>query len=122
MINALLDPKLPEQERKTQRVFNEARVIFSAAAPTTAATLANATFHLLSNPGILRRLKMELEAAIPDVKRILTLQQVENLPYLVSRCPLYMFAAEMQGLTACRMLSYKRLSASILPEQCVKRK
>jgi hypothetical protein len=83
MLNALLDPRLPEQERTTQRVFGEASVIFSAAAPAAAATLANATFHLLSNPGILRMLKMELEAAIPDVNGIPTLHQVENSPYLV---------------------------------------
>jgi cytochrome P450 len=108
--------------RATQRVFNEARVIFSATAPTTAATLASATFHLLSNPGILRKLKTELEAAIPDVDSIPTLRQVESLPYLVRAFSSCLFSVEMQSLIAHRTLSYKKLSAFIRPEPCVKRK
>jgi cytochrome P450 len=83
MLTAMLDSKLPVQKRTTQRVFCEARVLSSAGTSTTSATLALATFHLLPNPGILRKFKMELEAAIPGVNSILTLQQVENLPYLV---------------------------------------
>jgi cytochrome P450 len=83
MLTAMLDSKLPVQERTTQRLFWESRVLFSAGAFTTSTTLAPVTFHLLSNPGILRKLKMEIEAAIPDVNSIPTLHQVENLPYLV---------------------------------------
>lgn len=121
-MNALVDPKLPEQERATQRVFNEARVIFRATAPTTAATLASATLHLLSNPGILRKLKTELEAAIPDVDSIPTRHQVENLPYLVRAFSSCLFSIEMRSLIAHRTLSYKKLSAFIRPEPCFKRK
>jgi cytochrome P450 len=73
MIKTLLDPKLRE-ERKTQRMSTEARTIFSAAAPTTSATVVNATLHLLSDPAILHRLKIELKAVIPDADSSPTLQ------------------------------------------------
>jgi len=45
--------------------------------------LSKITFHLLSNPKSLRKLKIELEEALPD-DTIPDSQQVENLPYLVS--------------------------------------
>lgn len=73
MLTAMLDSKLPVQERTTQRVLCETRVLFSAGTSSTSATPDFATFHLLSNPGILHKLKMEIEAAIPDVNSIPTL-------------------------------------------------
>jgi cytochrome P450 len=66
----MLDSKLPVQGRDNSKSVMRNRSVISAGTCTTSATLASATFHLLSNPGILRKLKMEIEAAIPDVKSI----------------------------------------------------
>jgi benzoate 4-monooxygenase len=41
-------------------------------------------FHLLADPDVLQKLKAELEGAIPDVNKLPTAAQVENLPWLVS--------------------------------------
>lgn len=49
---------------------------------TVAWTLTVITYHLLSNPTVLRTLKSELEAAIPNTKASTPLSSLENLPYL----------------------------------------
>ena len=42
------------------------------------------TYHLLANPPILRKLKAELNAEIPDASTLPTFKQVESLPYLTA--------------------------------------
>ena len=51
---------------------------------TTANTLAALTYHLLSNPEILKKLKVELSKAVPDPESTLELSQLEALPYLTA--------------------------------------
>jgi cytochrome P450 len=58
-------------------------LIVGAGAETTAASLGVITFHLLDNPEILKRLREELEVALPDSDKPVKLKELEQLPYLV---------------------------------------
>ena len=51
---------------------------------TTAFALSVATYHLLENPRMLRRLKDDLRAAIPDPSQNPRLPVLENIPYLTA--------------------------------------
>jgi hypothetical protein len=42
------------------------------------------SFHLVSNPDVLAKLRKELETVMPDPNTPITWQQLEQLPYLVS--------------------------------------
>jgi len=75
---------LPESEKATPRLVDEARILLAAGTDTTANTLAAITYHLLANPDILSKLKRELAIAIPDTETIPELSQVEGLPYLTA--------------------------------------
>jgi cytochrome P450 len=58
-------------------------VIVIAGMETTAQTLTALTYHILSNPPILKRLKAELELAMPDPGQLPVASKLEGLPYLV---------------------------------------
>ncbi|MCJ1268629.1 hypothetical protein MMC22_008517 [Lobaria immixta] len=78
----LVHSDLPESEKTSARLQEEAEVIISAGQDTTAPTLSAMTYQLLANPDKLSKLKKELADAIPDPTNPPTCQQVENLPYL----------------------------------------
>lgn len=59
-------------------------VLLIAGMETTAQTLTAITYHLLTNPLILRRLKDELELAMPDPNQLPVASKLDSLPYLVS--------------------------------------
>jgi cytochrome P450 len=63
--------------------MDEGFILVGAGGETTAQTLAVLTFHLLNNPLVLRKLRAELDSAMPDPERQLPWQQLEQLPYLV---------------------------------------
>lgn len=85
IFQGLLDSKLSESEKETERLCSESRVFVAAGTETTASMLSMITFHLLENPDILKKPKSELEIAIPDMSIKPAASQVENLPYLVSQ-------------------------------------
>jgi len=78
----LQNPALPESDKDTKRLTDEALIVVGAGTLTTSWALCVATFHLLSSPRILARLKNELNAAFPDTNSQPSLSQVEQLPYL----------------------------------------
>jgi cytochrome P450 len=84
IFQGLLDSKLPASEKSTERLFCEARIVLAAGTDTTATMMTKLIFHLLADPDVLQKLKAELEGAIPDVNKLPTAAQVENLPWLVS--------------------------------------
>lgn len=63
-------------------MMKEAYLLVGAGLDTTAHTLMSITYHLLANPPVLRKLKAELAAAIPDSSVLPTCKRVESLPYL----------------------------------------
>ncbi|KAG4419362.1 hypothetical protein IFR04_007510 [Cadophora malorum] len=78
----LRNPNLSAADKTDDRLIDEARVLLGGGTDTTANTLAAITYHLLANPEILKKLRSELVAAIPDPYNMPPLVQIEALPYL----------------------------------------
>jgi cytochrome P450 len=87
IFESLLESNLPEKEKSFDRLWQESLLVVGAGADTTANVCAQLTFHLLSNPDKLAKLKEELEEALPDPYEPVKLTVVEHLPYLVGRSP-----------------------------------
>lgn len=84
VIHALLESDLPPEEKLHGRVWQEAQMVIGAGADTTANTSTVTHFHVLDNPEVYKKLREELEAAMPDKYAPAKLNVVEKLPYLVS--------------------------------------
>ncbi|KIX02127.1 uncharacterized protein Z518_08066 [Rhinocladiella mackenziei CBS 650.93] len=78
MLNSDLSPK----EKSVNRMVQEAQVIIGAAILTTSWAAAVASFHIINNPEIFGKLRIELEEAIPDLNTKLDWQNLQQLPYL----------------------------------------
>ena len=66
------------------RLGDEAQTVIGAGVTTTAWALTTASFYIVQNPHIQKKLQAELRAVFPDLNAVgtLTLQQLEQLPYL----------------------------------------
>ena len=84
IFRALLGSDLPPQEKSIERLVDEAKTLIGAGVTTTAHTLETLTYHLLTNVDILATLKAELRSAIPDASQPVSLQKLEQLPYLTA--------------------------------------
>lgn len=75
---------MPEPEKSTTRLTEEAQTVVGAGIETTAWALANATFYILSNSEVLSKLRSELWLAIPDPSApgAFDYEKLEKLPYL----------------------------------------
>lgn len=82
IFHEILDSKLPESDKSHARLSDEAQVLMMAGTLTTAWVLEVSSFHLIRSPALLRRLKAELHAAIPDADAAVALADVEPLPFL----------------------------------------
>jgi cytochrome P450 len=82
LFHGLLDSNLPPAEKTTDRLRQEAQTMILAGQDTTAFVLTCITFELLSHPDMFKKVKAELEAALPDPNSIPSLAIVEKLPYL----------------------------------------
>ncbi|EXJ89675.1 hypothetical protein A1O3_02742 [Capronia epimyces CBS 606.96] len=78
----LISSNLPEAEKETRRLQDEAQLVVAAGVTTTGWALSVAAFHLTSNPAVLKKLRAELEQAIPDPAAPLSWLELEKLPYL----------------------------------------
>ena len=75
---------VPAAEKARARIAQEAVVVVSAGAETTSRVLSLMMFHLLDNPQVLRRLRGEIDEAMPDVNRVPSVKETSALPYLVT--------------------------------------
>jgi cytochrome P450 len=84
IFHGLLQSSLPESEKTSSRLAEEASVLLSAGTDSSANTLSAITYHLLSNPRILHKLRKELIDAIPNKseRQFPKISKVEALPYL----------------------------------------
>ena len=78
------DSNLPPEQKTVDRLKEEGFVLVLAGGDTSAKVLTALTYHLLSNPDILQRLKKELVEAMPDPNVSMSGAKLEQLPYLVS--------------------------------------
>ena len=82
IFHELLQSSLPESDKSVSRLRDEAWIVAGAGTITTAWTLSVATFHLLSSPRVLAKLKTELNSAITGHNSEIPLPSLEKLPYL----------------------------------------
>lgn len=84
IFHAALDSKLPPHEKSIERLADDAQMLVMAGTVTTAAALDIITYHLLTQPSTLRKLKNELLAILPSVDDVgkVPLSKIEALPYL----------------------------------------
>jgi len=78
----ILSSKLPEQEKTTLRLTDEAELIVGAGTEATGWTLSIAVFHLLDSPAVLRKLKEELRTVDPGCLGQTPIPTLQSLPYL----------------------------------------
>lgn len=86
LFHEILDSKLPDSDKSIPRLREEAFQVVGAGIITTAWTLSVATFHLIKNPRILRKLKEDLVSVMPDQNSSVAppLEVLEGLPYFVA--------------------------------------
>jgi cytochrome P450 len=82
IFHEILSSKLPDSEKSQKRLSHEAQIVVGAGTLTTAWTLCVGICNVLLSPSILRTLKDELRAAIPDPSSHPSLLVLEQLPYL----------------------------------------
>jgi cytochrome P450 len=84
IFQALCNPDFPAEERSLKRLTDEGIVIMIAGLETTARYLTNITYHLLSNPVVLDKLRAELKTVMVTPDARVSWSTLENLPYMVS--------------------------------------
>jgi cytochrome P450 len=95
IFHGLIGGDLAESEKTDERMIDESRVLLAAGTDTTARALSVITYHLLADSERLKKLKSELQTALPDPSTLPRCSQVETLPYLVC---LYRFLIFGYGL------------------------
>jgi cytochrome P450 len=82
VLHEILQSNLPESEKTVERLWQEAQIFTFAGTETVAWTLSVMIFYLLSIPAVLKKLKLELNKAIPDPDKVPEWKELEQLPYL----------------------------------------
>lgn len=82
IFHEILRSDIPESEKGTSRLTDEAMVLVVAGSETTASTLAAITYHMLSEPESLARLKAELKTVMPTSTELPDAAKLDGLPYL----------------------------------------
>lgn len=84
IFSEILESNLPDSEKHVLRLKDEASVIAGAGSDTIKHTLTIASFYILSNPEIEKKLMDELVKAMVDRETTLTWAELETLPYLTA--------------------------------------
>ncbi|PVH94286.1 cytochrome P450, partial [Periconia macrospinosa] len=84
IFHRLLQSELPEAEKATSRLAEEAVLLVGAGTHTTSWCLTVIAFHLLWNSALLRKLKDELNTARSKAGGALSLSDLERLPYFTA--------------------------------------
>lgn len=82
IFHELLMGDLPEREKRLERLWQEGQIVIGAGTETTAWALSVMLFYVLDDRQVLKNLRNELEAAIPDADERVSWNQLEQLQYL----------------------------------------
>ncbi|KAK9422125.1 putative Cytochrome P450 [Seiridium unicorne] len=82
VFGTLLESDLDIYEKRSDRLAEEAVAVVNAGTETTSWALAVITFHLISQPQTLSKLKKELEETVKDPTKLPPWTVLEKLPYL----------------------------------------
>ncbi|MCJ1438985.1 hypothetical protein MMC27_008375 [Xylographa pallens] len=80
----VLNSKLPAEEKRLDRLAQEAFTLVVAGGETTARTMTVATYYILATEGVLPRLRTELEEIMPDPHSTIEANRLEKLPWLTA--------------------------------------
>ncbi|KAE8340490.1 hypothetical protein BDV24DRAFT_151855 [Aspergillus arachidicola] len=78
----LADPDVPASEKESSRLEDDAVLLMIAGTDAPSQATAITFFHILNNPKVHEKLKVELFKNIPEVGTVPTIYQLEQLPYL----------------------------------------
>ncbi|KAG8158392.1 hypothetical protein KVR01_011514 [Diaporthe batatas] len=84
IFTSIIQSDIPREEVTVQRLQHEAIGLVGAGVETTMRSLSLSVFHIADNPAVHRRLRAELEAAIPDPDEMPSLNELEKLPFLTA--------------------------------------
>lgn len=82
IFHELLSSSLSADEKSLQRLVEEGQTVVGAGQITTTHFLRTTSYHILANRQILQKLKQELSSAIPNPDKYLSVQELEQLPFL----------------------------------------
>ncbi|KAL9614498.1 MAG: hypothetical protein Q9167_001026 [Letrouitia subvulpina] len=83
IFHALLESSMPNEEKALNRLGIDGFSLIRAGTETMGSkALSLITFHLLSKPHLLQKLRQELETVFPDPTVIPSCSELEKLPYL----------------------------------------
>ncbi|KAH7026136.1 cytochrome P450 [Microdochium trichocladiopsis] len=82
IFHEILTSDIPESEKQTKRLGEEALIMVIAGSDTTASTLACIMYHVLADRELLRRLKAELETVMPNPDDLPAASKLESLTLL----------------------------------------
>ncbi|KAF4987439.1 hypothetical protein FDECE_15429 [Fusarium decemcellulare] len=82
IFHEILRSDIPDSEKETKRMADEAMVLVIAGSETTASTLCAITYHLLADPSFMARLKAEIEPIMPDPNQLPDPSKLNNLPFM----------------------------------------
>lgn len=82
IFQTVLDSSLPAEEKTVPRITDEAYIMVVAGGETTAKTLTNVMFHLLTNRDWLDRVREEVYSVMPGREVLPHYGVIEQLPYL----------------------------------------
>jgi cytochrome P450 len=82
VFGSLLSSNLEAHEKQPQRLADEAVAVVGAGTETTSWALAVITYHLLTKPELLVKLRAELSTVIDDPLQLPAWTTLEKLPYL----------------------------------------
>lgn len=82
VFHEILNSNQPACELNEGRIYHEALSLVGAALETSKRTTALAVYYILATPGVEANLRAELMAAMPDKTKILSVPELEALPYL----------------------------------------
>lgn len=80
----ICESSLPDSEKESERLAQEAFVMITAGGETTSRILSMALFHIVSNPPILECLQKEIMMVMPDATKCPSVKALEKLSYLVN--------------------------------------
>ncbi|KAI1331881.1 cytochrome P450 [Xylariaceae sp. FL0255] len=82
IFHEIMRSNIPESEKETKRLGDEAMVLVMAGSETTASTLSVIMYHLLADPQLLARVKAELLTAMPDPNELPVAARLDHLSLL----------------------------------------
>ncbi|KAF9699924.1 hypothetical protein EKO04_002335 [Ascochyta lentis] len=82
VFGTILESDLVSLEKEPQRLADEAAAVVGAGTETTSWAMSVITYHLLTKPELLNKLRHELQTVVKDPKQLPAWTELENLPYL----------------------------------------